>query len=349
MDIARKFALGVCETIMFLCIGLFIFGLIFRITIGNSVFIEKTISGSGIYTVVTNNLKNQIQGSNSFSSSENPIITSAINKAFSVNRIQDFAESGISQTYAWLEGETQTPKFSLDTNQIKIDMADAIANGLSERAATLPACSSRIRPTTNDIFTINCIPPGTDINVEIFKIKQQILTADTNQLGQNTPISAESITFSSNQQPYYKNLAQLPKYYQLLKNLVFILTMMFLIMAVVVIILKKPRYKALKTLALPFMIYGILYIIAGFIVPSQLNKLIDANIKSINPPEFIAPLKFIATSMIKQGSGALTKTGIIFFVIGLACLIIYILIKRKTTPVLNPPTYQTTSQSPDSM
>lgn len=65
MEVARKITLALCEVILLLCIGIFIFSLFFRMTVGNQGFVKSTLSESGIYTVATDSLKKQLSSSNS--------------------------------------------------------------------------------------------------------------------------------------------------------------------------------------------------------------------------------------------------------------------------------------------
>ncbi len=338
MEIARKLTLAVCETMMLLCIGLFVLGLLFRVTVGNPDLVKSTLAESDIYATTTNNLKEQLLNANTdIGGSDSPIISSAVNQAVKAEKVQAFMESGVTQTYAWLEGTTETPEFSLDINQIKIEFADAVAAGLTERAGTLPACSARLQPTTSDIFTIECIPPGTNATTEIEKVRQQILTADAEQINSEAPLSAEAISIDNNgqQQPYYQSLKQLPGYYQLLKVSVFIITGVFLLMALLIVLLKRPLFTALHTLSVPFMIYGVLYIVAGYFVPKKLENLLNSSAKPVSSTDFGEPLKKIGTTLIDHGASTLIKTGVVFFIIGVACLAAYIVIKRKQPRVEN--------------
>lgn len=332
MEVARKLTLAVCETILLFCIGLFVFALLFRVTIGNPELVKSTLSESGIYTITTNNLKEQLRSANTdIGRTDSPIIPNAVDQAVKTERIQNFMESGVTQTYAWLEGTTETPQFSLDINQIKTEFADAVATGLTERAATLPACSARLQPTTSDILTINCIPPGTNAAAEIEKVRQQILAADAEQINSEAPLSAEALSIDNNgqQQPYYQSLKQLPGYYQALKAAVFVITGVFLLMALLIVLLKRPRFMALRTLSIPFMIYGILYVIAGYFVPKQLENLLDSSTEQVSSTDFGEPLKKVGTTLINHGSSVLIKTGVIFFIVGVACLTAYIIIKKR--------------------
>lgn len=339
MEVARKITLALCEVILLLCIGIFIFSLFFRMTVGNQGFVKSTLSESGIYTVATDSLKKQLSSSNSVTlDTANPIIISAVDQAIKKETIQTFVESGVTQTYAWLDGTTETPVFSVDANQIKTDFANAVTVGLSERANTLPACTTRLRPTSSDVFTINCIPPGTNVKQEIQNVRQQILATDTNQLQNEAPLSAENLSLNQGEQaqPYYQTLKEVPSYYQLLKVSIFIITGVFLLSTLIIILLKRPRYKALRTLAIPFMVYGSLYIIAGYLAPERLGELLETSTKQLGSVEFSSPINFIVTELINQASSIFTKTGIIFFVIGVFCLATYSLIKRKQGIIANP-------------
>lgn len=352
MEVARKLALAVCEAILLFCIGLFVLALLFRVTIGNPELVKSTLSESGIYTVTTNNLKEQLRGANAdIGGTDSPIIPNAVDQAIKTGAIQNFIESGIMQTYAWLEGTTETPQFSLDINQIKTEFADAVAAGLTERAATLPACSARVRPTTSNIFTINCIPPGTDATAEIEKIRQQILATDAEQINSSAPLSAEALTAEKDgqQQPYYQSLKQLPGYYQALKAAIFVITGIFLLMALLIVLLKRPRFMALRTLSIPFMIYGILYIIAGYFVPKQLGGLIDSSTKQVSSTDFGEPLKAVGTTFINHGSSVLIKTGAVFFIIGVVCLAAYIMIKRKQPKINTPKDGQSSTEKVEAL
>lgn len=336
MGTGRKLVLALCKTVLIFSIGLFAFGLLFSLTLAKPDRIIGWLDGSGLYIVVTNNLKEQLRSANEdLGTPDNPIISNAVDSSLPADRIQQFVEAGITETYKWLDGETETPQFSIDVNQVKTDFANKVASGLTERAATLPACSQRLKPTSTDVFTINCIPPGTDVAEEIESIRQQILDADTDQVGGEALVSAQSLKVEKNGQqvPYYQALGNIKTYYQGLKLLTVVSITLFVIAAGIIIALTKPRYRALRTLSVPLIINGTIYTLAGFLLPNQVNALFKIDESPTSATDFGAPLKNLVSSITSYSSNILLKIGIGFFVLGIASLVAYIIIKKRNPEV----------------
>lgn len=331
MKVVRKLTLAVCEAVLFICVGVFIIALLFNVTVGNQVFIKLTLSESGIYHVATNNAREQLINNADFNTTNNQIILNATSQAIKTETVQNFIESGVTQTYSWLEGKTETPQFSIDTDKVKNDFANAVASGLTERTKTLPTCSARIKPTTNDIFTVNCIPPGTNISSEIEKIRQQILATNDQQLVSQAPIDSRHITITRDGQslPYYQNLKQLPIYFQLLKQAMLSVVGIFLLTVLLVILLKRPSIKTLLTLSILFMVYGTLCIISSYFVTYFFDKLFESSIKPISTTDLKDSMSYILNTIINSVHNTLLKTGVVFIIICVVCLVIYLLTNRK--------------------
>lgn len=336
---ARKLALALCKTIMVFCMLTFVVSFVLLAVAGRPEQTKRWLRESGAYSSTSESIRKSFSDSTKdLTTSDSPIVSDAIKQALPDSKIQSFVESGIDGTYGWLNGDTDNPQFSLDVKEIQTTFANTVANGLTRRAQNLPACPGRTMPANTDIFTMTCIPRGANVQAEIEKVRQQILSTDTSSIGENGMVDAQSIKVETaqGQQPYYQGLQSARDYYTLLKRLPLITAVIFLITGGILIILSKPRYRALRTFATFTVPYGILYLVAGLTLPgiirSNLNKALQASTNN----DMSGALKSIVNSIATLAASYFTKIGIVLVVIGAGCFAAYIVFKKRDKSIQAP-------------
>lgn len=87
----------------------------------------------------------------------------AISSSIQPSDIQNSSKSVIDGVYAWLQGKTAQPEFTVDLTQPAERATAEIAAYAEERSSSLPACTLQQLQTVDfksDLLSIPCVPPG---------------------------------------------------------------------------------------------------------------------------------------------------------------------------------------------
>lgn len=335
MAIIKKILLALVKVLMLACLGLFIVGILFRITFGNQEFVKQLLNDSGLYSTIEQGIKNQIANqatSVSNTTALSPIISRAIDKSVASELIKQNFESTISSVYSWLNGESATLVVSYDVDSAQTTFLQEVTNGLRERAKTLPECSRRIQPTTNDIFTINCIPPGTNVEEKISEAQQQFNQQLTTQ---PQKVDSTKITKDSS-----SPINRLPNVYKILTLLPAISILLIVILLIVELVLTRPKYRVLRTVGIASILYGVICLIGRFITPNILyGKMKYISLKT-ELADFSLPAQKISGDIIIKISSTLLIIGVSLIILGCLCMGAFMIvgrIKSKNTPLRNIP------------
>ncbi|USN95845.1 MAG: hypothetical protein H6793_01625 [Candidatus Nomurabacteria bacterium] len=326
MDIMKIILLALVKVLILACLGLFIIGVIFKVTFGNQDFIKQSLNNSGLYSTVEKGIKQQIAtqvASVSNTTTLNTIISQAIDKSVTSDLIQQNIESTISNAYAWLSGENTNLVISYNVDDAQATFLQEVTDGLRERAKTLPKCSRKIRPTTNDIFTINCIPPGTNIEGEILEAQQQF-----NQQIATQPQKVDLTKITNNSS---SPINRLPNVYKILTLLPLISILLIVLLLIFELLLSRPRYRALRTVGIASILCGVLCLICRFITPIILYERIKHISLNTDVADFSLPVQKIFQDIVSQISSTLLTIGVSLIALGCLCLGFYIFIRKTNT------------------
>src|ERR1044071_10071967 len=89
-----------------------------------------------------------------------PWVQTAVMKAFPASDLQQKGDAVIDSSFAWLDGTSDKPQFSLDFSANKTQLGTEVGNYTGSRLNGLPACSLTNIPETIDAYTIDCLPFG---------------------------------------------------------------------------------------------------------------------------------------------------------------------------------------------
>ena len=149
----------------------------------------------------------------------------------------------------------------------------------------------------------------------------------TNEQGETTSLSQE--------------LKPVKDTYRFLTLLPYITAGLFIVGLLLVIALSEPRYKALRTLAIATLPYGVLYVLSGVFLPRFFTSTSGSLTESITEPALKAPVSNILNSLSSNIGRDFIWAGVILIALGSALLTTYLLIKKK-----NPPKHQQTDHQP---
>lgn len=190
------------------------------------------------------------------------IVQQAAKQAFTPQLIQSNAEQLIDANYKWLSGDVAKPSFTIDLSNTKETFANRVGQYIQERLSTLSSCTdaqlAQIQQPINPL-AIPCLPPGVTPQSAAEQAVNELLTSNFI----DTPvITANNLGRDANStaQPYYEQIADAPKAFQLAKKMPFIHAGIILIAIVGIVFLSRPRRKGISRLAIVFLFAGFILI-----------------------------------------------------------------------------------------
>lgn len=329
MSIGKKLGLAFGKTLIVLSFAVFAVGFLFLNTLSKPDKIKFWLSESDLYPAIAESIQDQFLSEGSvIDQIPSEIIKQAITNTFSAETAQGFFESSIDTSYSWLNGRQEELAIELDTAMLQQQFADNVSAGLIERFQSLPACPPRTLPSAN-LLELQCVPAGIDLTQVASTITEQI----RNQTGDDG-FGDGTITISpQNSENPDENLATQLKpakdIYGILGNLPYISAGLFLIGAAIVLALSDPKYRALRTLAVASIPYGILYIISGVLLPKLVTASTRSAIETIEQPLLKQPLERLVDIIGKDIGQVFINLGAILVVVGVALLGTYIFMRKK--------------------
>lgn len=204
--------------------------------------------------------------------SSDPGVINAAKKALTPQKFEDSVNSFIDGNYAWLQGKTDKPNFSIDLSQTKDSFAGQAGQYASNRFAALPACSvadlAQIDVQNLNYYTLNCRPPGVSAAAVAELATRQVQQSDTFLTG--APLTADTIgkavdsgAQSSGQSstPYYKKLSVAPTLYKLSLVVPWIAGGVAILATLGIILLAPVRRRGVRHVATTLATAGVILVI----------------------------------------------------------------------------------------
>ena len=336
MSIVRKLALALGKTLIVLSITVSVVGFLFISTLSKPDKIKGWLSESSLYPSVTQTIQDQLLKDNPDSNQlPKTVLNDTITKTFNAQVVQEFFEGSIDNIYVWLKDDTQKLNLKLDTNQLQKDFTQNVTNGLRSHLQNLPPCPANVVPST-DLINAQCLPSQIDIDEVLASVDTQLDLGDLEANGEGTEIIKFSPSSSDDTESpvtLEQELAPIKSIYNLLGVLPFITLGLFLIGVAIIVTFSKPRYVALRMLAISALFYGILYTVGGLLLPKIITSLTKSTIDSITEPALKESLSNLAKTIGKSIGSDLVIAGVVILIIGLVLLVSYVQIKKRSTKV----------------
>ncbi len=252
------------------------------LVLGTSAQLKQSIVDSKLYDSFVDSVlqasidasENQVQGQ-SFPLSD-PEIQSAAKKAFPPELLQNNLEQVIDGTYAWLDGTTAEPKFSVDFGDAKQTFAAGVGDFAVRRFNSLPACTigqlQSLDPSI-DPFNVPCQPPGVTAAMVQAQVVNEIQTSE--EFLPKPVITPETMPADESGQTFAQQLSGAPGAMQTLKKLPWILATVALVAAAVTVPLHEKRRFGVRSIATTFAGTGIFLLVSTLILGyffAQMNK-----------------------------------------------------------------------------
>ncbi len=209
---------------------------------------------------------------------DNPAIRGAVIGAFPPGYLQTTVETNVRSVYAWIHGQTATPKIGADLSAPRALFSKNIGNVVKQKLEGLPVCkNAAATPTTpEELLALTCRPPGVSEAALVESAERQ---AATSSLFAGT---AEQVTtLDGNQQPLSDNLRALPQIYLYFVWSLFIIPVVLALCAAAIIFWAASKRAGLKALGKILITNGIIGVIlalgAGWFLSNAGRFIIDQN------------------------------------------------------------------------
>jgi hypothetical protein len=278
--------------------------------------IKKILNDSGLYNSLVGNLLDQSKSITSGDTTiplTNPAIRAAANKAIPSDYVKQNTENFIDSVYAWLEGETQTPDFSVNILSIKTQFANNVANDLTQRLSELPSCTPGTSFAGFDAFNATCLPRGVTVDQAAATVKDNILNGQ-GFLDEDT-LNADSVKSNDSGQPVFANqLKDAPETYQKVKKSPFILGFMAVLVAAGIIFLGSSKRLGFRKVGLVMFSIGVLILFVAWAMNNATDKVI--NKISLNGTITQQNVRLVVKDVVLEVDKLYWVTGAVYAIVG---------------------------------
>jgi hypothetical protein len=169
----------------------------------------------------------------------------AINSSVKADDIQAASQSAIGGIFAWLQGKTEQPEFTIDLSKPAAEATEKLAAYAEQRAASLPTCTLQQLQTVNfqdDVLSIPCLPPG----ISAAQVGQQFANQSKQEIDllQNPVIDSKKI-IKENDAAQLRD-SQVPDAYQALHNSKWFTLVLAIILVSLLIFARRNRWAGVR-------------------------------------------------------------------------------------------------------
>ena len=240
--------------------------------------IKNWLDQSKLYDHFVANIITQAQksagnniGTSSISSST-PDVDQAAKSAFSPQLLHESVNTFVDSNYAWLQGKTAQPEFTIDLSAAKQSFARHVGQYAQTHVAGLPICNNiqlaQIQnPANAGPLALTCRPPNLSPAAAGALVTQKIASSSDFL---STPIITPQ-TFSPKDsggqpsQPYYQKLAKAPQVYRLGQKLPYIFGALALLLTLSIILIAPRRRYGVRRVGWVLLVAGLLLVAGRFI------------------------------------------------------------------------------------
>lgn len=224
------------------------------IVLGTPKNIETALKESRVYdqivSVIIDNSKKNVNDGNTQKVLEQPEIQAAAEKAFNPGVLQGAAENFLDGMYAWLQGKTTEPQFSIDLTAPKNELVQNVADYAKKRADSLPVCTVqqlRLLNTGMDLLSIPCVPPGTNTQALADQFAQDFQSGA--DFLDKPVITNETITKNNDGQSLSQKLDGAPNAYKAIQTGKWVLMGIAVLLGALLILGRKNRRAGIRHVA----------------------------------------------------------------------------------------------------
>jgi hypothetical protein len=302
-------------------------------TFGTPDNLKKAADESKLYdSAVTNVLDAAKQDAQSQTDTQLPLddpkLEQVAKDAFPPELLSKNSGSIIDGFYAWLQGKSESPQFSVDLTQAKQQLATGVADYAKQRYEGLPPCTIQqlqaIDPNNVDAFEVNCRVPGLASDTVYQRVLGEIQNSDG--FLQDTTFTADDLPKDEQGRSVTDNLAAAPDLYNLFKSLPWILGILSVLFGVGVLFLSETKRRGLRSLGITLLGTGIFLLIGSWLIGWAFKQ-----INNTQGDAFQNSLIDALSSLVNTYNGNLLKFVLAYILVGAGILLALWYQNRQTT------------------
>lgn len=258
---------------------------VFSLVTSNPARLKSIIRDSGAYDRAGNVLieqaaSQQAQESNLLLNPDiKKIAAESIDKKVAEKQTNGF----IDGTYAWLQGKTAEPEFTLSLAEAQTNFIDQTALYLEKRLATLPPCNTFELPQPGrgyDVLNATCRPP---INIDATTIKNELSEQLRSQPDSfmASRLSAKDFTTPDGQN-LFASIKRAPEVFSLAKWLPLITLLIAILAGAGILMLNDDKKRALLTIGLTALASSALLLATPYAIAAIISSTVE-NSPQITP------------------------------------------------------------------
>ena len=247
--------------------------------------------------------------------------------------LQQSVQTIVNSNYAWLEGKTATPNFTIDLSRAKSRLAIKIADlSLVAHFNALPQCSvsQTLQLQNADPLLLSCRPAGISSQAVATQVGEQF--ASSSDFLSDPIITATTLNVKQfNGTPYYTKLSKLPRAYQITQKLPWISSIVAVLCIVGIFFLSRTKRLGMRRISIVLLLSGVVLVADKLITDALYTKYKGRLFSSISSKQIQQSL----TSFVHYIETELTKIDLWFGVVYLvlAVILLGILIATRRRPL----------------
>ncbi len=280
----RKFGVVVFSLVLLVSLLTLAFSISSNIAFTHPNRLEKWLNDSNLYGAFVENAIDQAEQTAGTDQSggislSDTAVKQAAESSFSSATLQKDISAFLNSNYAWLNGKTSKPNFSVDLSGAKQNFAQRVGDYVKTYLATRPACTpaqaAQINPQTADPLTLSCLPPGVDPATVSTQVTEQI--ASSTEFLSNPVVTAANVnpngSIGTPEQPYYQKFSSLPSAYRKATKIPWVAGALVIVSLLAVIFIAPRKRKGLKAVTVTLALAGLVMVFTKFVSDQAFHSL----------------------------------------------------------------------------
>lgn len=261
------------------------------------------------------------------------MVQQAATSAFPQSLLKQSVQTFLNGNYAWLEGKTPIPSYTIDLSSAKQAFATKVATeSVLTHLTGLPTCTAAqtLQLESADPLLLSCLPAGVSPQFEASQVSQQLVTSSG--FLSNPVITARTVSIKglSEHTPYYTKFSALPKGYQFVQKLPWILSIVSIISILGIMYCARSRRSGIRRIGIILLISGLLLVASSFATDVAFNTLRERVLTKINEVQIQPSLTSFTHYLEAQLAKIDLWSGIAYIVLAILLFGVLLLTRRRT-------------------
>lgn len=340
MHIFKKFLRGISSQIFKSSLFLIAISVAVIAIIGTASNLKQTLLSDNLYDKIPDialtaiNKESDKQSINEGNQEKSPLdepdIQAAIKATLTPQLLEQKTPVAIDGIFAWLDGTTEKPEFTIDITDFKLALANNLGDVAVARSEKLATCTNeQLRSISSkwfDLLDLPCLPPG--INLQAEKAIWVDKIANGGELIKESELVVNDLPKREDGKYIIEQVHLIPTIYQWSARLPWILGIISLLSAMGLVFLHDDRRRGLFVISRSILISGVML---GILV--LVSSYLATNLKIPTADDTQLAAIDVARSIARQFNSELIKFGVAYGLIGVAGLVALHFTKPKTPKV----------------